>query len=102
LLRPSTQVIHPIIFFFFFLDIELLLRFEYFRPHPSQSLLGSFQSNNTAKMRFQSTVLAIAASLAFVNAQDLSSVPECAVRPLLSKTPSRLPDPKRNQSQWLI
>ncbi|KAG9191719.1 hypothetical protein G6011_10453 [Alternaria panax] len=30
-------------------------------------------------MRFQATVLAIAASLAFVGAQDLSGIPQCAI-----------------------
>ncbi|CAN9079262.1 unnamed protein product [Alternaria alternata] len=30
-------------------------------------------------MRFQATVLAVAASLAFVGAQDLSGIPQCAI-----------------------
>ncbi|KAL6703330.1 hypothetical protein ACN47E_009748 [Coniothyrium glycines] len=38
-------------------------------------------------MRFQSTVLAVAASLAFASAQDLSSVPTCAIPCLVAAIP---------------
>merc|ERR1712137_736083 len=40
------------------------------------------------KMRFQATVLAVAASLAFVGAQDLSGIPQCAIPCFVAALPS--------------